>query len=182
MAAIACFIVGGHMPWDLSLWHQKPTMTESKRLLAKLRRCEYDLSELPECMAKVIRKGLACKSRRYPNLQSFCLDLDYAMLNMLKELVDSRSSSVEDADSITEEAKTVMGHNDNEDIETAKNDSTATTLTVSLKTSPVMGNVATAVEGAAVEATLTTQPAFEPDIAKIDEITGNTIAAVATTD
>lgn len=102
MAAIACFIVGGHMPWDLSLWHQKPTMTESKRLLAKLRRCEYDLSELPECMAKVIRKGLACKTRRYPNLQSFCLDLDYAMLNMMKELVDSRSSNVEDADSISD--------------------------------------------------------------------------------
>lgn len=118
-----------------------------------------------------------------PSTFTFTMDAfpGYTYFNQTKKVL-CVIQVVEDADSITEEAKTVMGHNDNEDIETAKNDSTAVSLTVALKTTPVMGDVATAVEGAAVEATLTTQPAFEPDVAKIDTITGNTIAAVATTD
>ena len=76
-----------------------------------------------------------------------------------------------------------MGHERTEDIDIARDDSTVipSTLTVTLTTAPVVGDVETAVEGTTVTASLTTAPVLTPDVASYT-LSGNTIAEVAQSD
>lgn len=82
--------------------------------------------------------------------------------------------TIEDAEDAVEEKRTVMGHDDEEIIDTALNDSTAAFLTVTLKTAPTLASDSVAlVEGTATN-TIATEPAFEPAVAKKGTVTGLT--------